>query len=453
MPVHQRGRSPRSSEGRESSFTSRIDASLNKGEVAGLSRQRTWTTIACFVVMGTFVALGHPGLTLMIFIIQVMMFKEAMQASRDASKERALPHLWVLHWMWFGTAVFLTYGRILRPQLRTLDFVRIFGYSFAELVDRFHSLASFGMYMVCFVALVVSLGLTTRRHRGVSANQLVHYQLSQFAYSQIALILIVGQSMFQIGNLFHGIVWWCVPSLLVIVNDITAYICGKWFGKTPLIVLSPKKTVEGFVGAIVLTMLTGVALSHYAAKSPMLVCSLYNTDGTSKGFNWTVPLAGGGAPTVDECDDEYTHSGLYTPMPAEALFPSLASLPAVRWLPWLSRFQLHTAVLALFASVIAPFGGFFASAVKRALGIKDWGDAIPGQGGFNDRFDCQLMMHAFVGVYHSAFVKQGATTIVSALLSMPPDQQRRALCAEAMQEMIAKHVGPEALRALGSYCP
>lgn len=35
-------------------------------------------------------------------------------------------------------------------------------------------------------------------------------------------------------------------------------------------------------------------------------------------------------------------------------------------------------VLATFASVFAPFGGFFASGFKRAFKMKDFGDTIPG---------------------------------------------------------------------------
>ena len=41
--------------------------------------------------------------------------------------------------------------------------------------------------------------------------------------------------------------------------------------------------------------------------------------------------------------------------------------------------------LSIFASTIGPFGGFFASGFKRAFKIKDFGDTIPGHGGFMDR--------------------------------------------------------------------
>ena len=40
-------------------------------------------------------------------------------------------------------------------------------------------------------------------------------------------------------------------------------------------------------------------------------------------------------------------------------------------------FTLHGLNLSLFASLIAPFGGFFASGFKRAFRIKDFGDLVP----------------------------------------------------------------------------
>ncbi len=50
-------------------------------------------------------------------------------------------------------------------------------------------------------------------------------------------------------------------------------------------------------------------------------------------------------------------------------------------------------MLSLFASVIAPFGGFFASGFKRGFKIKDFGDSIPGHGGMTDRMDCQVSLN------------------------------------------------------------
>lgn len=67
--------------------------------------------------------------------------------------------------------------------------------------------------------------------------------------------------------------------------------------------------------------------------------------------------------------------------------------------------QLHGIVMACFASLVAPFGGFFASAVKRAFKIKDFGDSIPGHGGLTDRMDCQFLMGLFAYMYYQSFIK------------------------------------------------
>jgi phosphatidate cytidylyltransferase len=61
--------------------------------------------------------------------------------------------------------------------------------------------------------------------------------------------------------------------------------------------------------------------------------------------------------------------------------------------------------MATFASLVAPFGGFFASGFKRAFNIKDFGHSIPGHGGMTDRMDCQFMMGMFSYVYYSSLVR------------------------------------------------
>merc|ERR1711871_1519884 len=61
--------------------------------------------------------------------------------------------------------------------------------------------------------------------------------------------------------------------------------------------------------------------------------------------------------------------------------------------------------MAIFASVVAPFGGFFASGFKRAFKIKDFGDLIPGHGGVVDRMDCQIVMGMFAYLYYTSFIQ------------------------------------------------
>lgn len=89
--------------------------------------------------------------------------------------------------------------------------------------------------------------------------------------------------------------------------------------------------------------------------------------------------------------------------------------------------QLHGMVLATFASLIAPFGGFFASGLKRTFKIKDFGDSIPGHGGMTDRMDCQFIMGFFAYMYYHTFIAVYKVTLGSvietAITSLSPDEQ------------------------------
>ncbi|KAG9019934.1 hypothetical protein FS842_007727 [Serendipita sp. 407] len=69
--------------------------------------------------------------------------------------------------------------------------------------------------------------------------------------------------------------------------------------------------------------------------------------------------------------------------------------------------------MACFASLVAPFGGFFASGFKRAFNIKDFGQSIPGHGGMTDRMDCQFLMGMFSYVYYTNIVRQNEVTVSS----------------------------------------
>lgn len=67
--------------------------------------------------------------------------------------------------------------------------------------------------------------------------------------------------------------------------------------------------------------------------------------------------------------------------------------------------QIHSIWFAMFASVIAPFGGFYASAIKRTYGLKDFDSVIPGHGGVMDRMDCQFITALFTSVYYNTFIR------------------------------------------------
>merc|ERR1712050_47808 len=93
----------------------------------------------------------------------------------------------------------------------------------------------------------------------------------------------------------------------------------------------------------------------------------------------------------------------------------------------ISLAQLHALCLGLFASFAAPFGGFLSSAIKRAYGVKDFNNVIPGHGGMMDRFDCQFIMSMCTYAHHFTFVRQthlGVEALLAAVAHLRPEDRR-----------------------------
>ena len=136
--------------------------------------------------------------------------------------------------------------------------------------------------------------------------------------------------------------------------DIFAYFAGYFFGKHKLApTLIPKKTKECAVGGVVgSVVLTWIFLVLYGLVKPF--------------------LEGTGVKTV-----------------------------------FTARPFIFLAILALFGSFLSIFGDLFASAIKRQVGIKDYGKIMPGHGGILDRFDSVLLVSPLVSMVSVVVVSRG----------------------------------------------
>lgn len=122
-------------------------------------------------------------------------------------------------------------------------------------------------------------------------------------------------------------------------SDTAAYFCGTFLGKHKLIPrVSPKKTVEGSVGALVCVM---------------ILCMLYMFIMNVCGY----PLGG-----IIPAFGDYARIGL----------------------------------LGIVTAALSQLGDLTASAIKRDTGIKDYGKIFPGHGGFMDRFDSVIFIAPIV---------------------------------------------------------
>jgi len=215
--------------------------------------------------------------------------------------------------------------------------------------------------------------------------------------------LVVGQSHFTILNLYDGFIWLIIPHGMILFIDIMAYYFGMLLGRKiinrPLTHLSPNKTWEGFVGAMICTLLIAFYFSPYVIHNDWFICSA----------NDYTP--GVGCQHLPDFDLKTYH----IPSSLSSFFIGYGiRLPAE---VTLYPFQIHALIFALFASLVAPFGGFLASGIKRAYQIKDYAALFPGHGGFMDRVDCQFMMASFVYVYYITIVKPPFVTTVNTVLS------------------------------------
>ncbi|XP_076910557.1 phosphatidate cytidylyltransferase 1-like [Bidens hawaiensis] len=336
------------------------------------------------------VYMGHLYIWPMVVIIQIFMAKELFGLLRKANEDKQLPGFKHLNWHFFFTAMLFVYGRILSQRLVNTVTTDKFLYKIVANLIKYHMVTCYFLYIAGFVWFILSL-----------KKKMYKYQFGQYAWTHMILIVVFTQSSFTVANIFEGIFWFLLPASLIVINDIAAYIFGFFFGKTPLIKLSPKKTWEGFIGASVTTVISAFMLANFLGRFQWLTCPRKDLS-----TGWL------------QCDP----GALFTP----------ESFTLTGWLPWkeihVMPVQWHALGLGLFASIIAPFGGFFASGFKRAFKIKDFGDSIPGHGGMTDRMDCQMVMAVFAYIYHQSFIVTQSVSVGmifdQIVMNLPYEEQR-----------------------------
>ena len=151
--------------------------------------------------------------------------------------------------------------------------------------------------------------------------------------------LIILHDIDKVNGLMYLIMGLCGAWLA----DSGAYFVGTFIGKKKLCPeISPKKTVEGFVGGIFITGLLFMLINF--------------------GYSKILP--------------HFTVSVNY----------------------------FEVCVLGMILAVVGTLGDLSASVVKRQCGIKDYGNIMPGHGGLMDRFDSVVFvapcLYAFVTIFN-----------------------------------------------------
>ncbi|XP_047963867.1 phosphatidate cytidylyltransferase 1-like [Salvia hispanica] len=371
---------------------------------------RTYSTVWMIGGFVSIIYLGHLYIWGMVVVIQIFMAKELFNLLRKAHEDRQLPGFRLLNWHFFFTVMLFVYGRILSQRLVNTVTMDKFLYKLVGRLIKYHMVTCYFLYIAGFMWFILTL-----------KKKMYKYQFSQYAWTHMILIVVFTQSAFTVANIFEGIFWFLLPASLIVINDIAAYIFGFFFGRTPLIKLSPKKTWEGFIGASFATMISAFVLANVMGRFQWLTCPRKDLS-----TGWL------------ECDPGSLFKPEYYTVPQ--WFPE--------WFPWreisILPVQWHALCLGLFASIIAPFGGFFASGFKRAFKIKDFGDSIPGHGGITDRMDCQMVMAVFAYIYHQSFIVPQSLSIemiMDQILMNLTFEEQRALYTKLGQIIMEKQFG------------
>jgi len=394
---------------------------------------------ALFSAFWVGVYMGHIYVCGIVALAEFLLFRELVKVRYKeyfAEVEDTIPLFRTTQWAWFSVAIFYTYG----------DFVSEVFQSNHDL----HHLLPFAKHLktVAFLMYAATFVLTT------ATMQVGHikFQLNQLCWTIVVLCLTLGQMKYIMHNIFNGLFWFTLPFCLVVANDVFAYFAGVTFGRKfiqrPFIWFSPNKTWEGFIGGGIMTMVCAWHFSRFLAQFTWMTCPVNDFELF---------------PTALECTSDEIHhifveaQSIFPPQVFDIfpkslvrMIPGIVEICAVKvndattalasdsgeFLSDLSQvslercisgedsqsfhhfelvlknvypIQIHALWLGLFASVVGPFGGFMASAIKRAYGIKDFDSLIPGHGGITDRLDCQLMMALCTWVHYNSFVQM--TTI------------------------------------------
>jgi len=321
---------------------------MNSNKFSDL-QTRVFSAIVLFLIQALVIAAGPRAIFVELLVIQFTALYEFVRVAKSIANLHP-----IIKSIPYCLSIILTYYLSIKTIL--LDI-------FPPLlvlhpgILKYKGIVSFSVALGFLVAFVILLEPGT-----------IQSSISYLGWSIIGNIVITIPANLFVQVSYTSLFWFTFVIILVIVNDTAAYFCGRLFGRHPLIHLSPKKTVEGFVGAAVITTIVGHFLPLLFKNTSFLTCA------SVKPFQFHVTCM----KPFEFIKKTYKIAGL-----------SISCYPS----------QFHGMVFALFASLVAPFGGFLASGIKRACGIKDFGDLIPGHGGVVDRCDCQFLMATFTYFY------------------------------------------------------
>lgn len=202
---------------------------------------------------------GQMYTALMILALNFMVFTELNSLKRHEEKEIKIPMTKYINWYIYFVANYYALGALVLKQFPILGL----RYQPVQFLLTYHNIISCCLVIGGFVGFVFSL-----------KQGYLKYQFRLLGWIVMAIFLAIFQSWYLISTVFEGLFFYIVPSALIIVNDIFAYIFGYFFGSHQLIALSPKKTWEGYIGGALSTFFFSFALVSALEAIPGITCPM-----------------------------------------------------------------------------------------------------------------------------------------------------------------------------------
>uniref|UniRef100_A0A8C5AUF3 Phosphatidate cytidylyltransferase n=1 Tax=Gadus morhua TaxID=8049 RepID=A0A8C5AUF3_GADMO len=365
---------------------------LNKALSGLSSRWRNWwvrgiLTMAMISFFFFIIYMGPIVLMMIVLCVQIKCFQEIIHIGYSVYHSYHLPWFRSLSWYFLLCVNYFFYGETVTDYFFSL----VQREEPLRILSKYHRFISFALYLTGFCMFVLSL---VKKH--------YRLQFYMFGWTHVTLLIVVHRAHFlRHLQRHHGL------HVRILLRTHTPHQGGGWFCFLNIPCrpqLSPKKTWEGFIGGFFATVVFGILLSYVMAGYRYFVCPVEFNNDTNR----------------FQVDCEPSELFQLTDYVLPAFLESFTGWTTVRLYP----FQIHSVALSAFASIMGPFGGFFASGFKRAFKIKDFANTIPGHGGIMDRFDCQYLMATFVNVYIASFIRgPNPSKVIQQLLALRPDQQ------------------------------
>lgn len=133
------------------------------------------------------------------------------------------------------------------------------------------TLTSIGFWMGLLFMVLLPLIMWTESKILFFRN--IIYSISGLIYISLPLALLIDLRNHNWEQSKFADLQLTIPLLIIFsiwINDTMAYIVGSLIGKTPLSKISPKKTIEGTIGGVILTVIVIGFIAYYTGRLPVI---------------------------------------------------------------------------------------------------------------------------------------------------------------------------------------